>query len=176
MCFSHYFKVVHFLFCHTRYELAQQLQPQSTDDPLGGGTVAHDMQVEIEGDSLQQPPASSADQQSMLGLGQSEVVNGSQQVTLDTPLTDQPLGQGEGKQGQWCCKWLHIIDGLGAGPQGTDCRILDDSMTAWHGLNVCLVEGQSNVCGETQRNHKDMHGITNLAGICCKNDNILEIA
>uniref|UniRef100_A0A671WLP4 Zinc finger protein 236 n=1 Tax=Sparus aurata TaxID=8175 RepID=A0A671WLP4_SPAAU len=78
-----------------RYELAQQLQPQSTDDPLGGGTVAHDMQVEIEGDSLQQPPASSADQQSMLGLGQSEVVNGSQQVTLDAPLTDQPLVQGE---------------------------------------------------------------------------------
>lgn len=130
MCFNHYFKVVHFLFCHTRYELAQQLQPQSTDDPLGGGTVAHDMQVEIEGDSLQQPPASSADQQSMLGLGQSEVVNGSQQVTLDAPPTDQPLVQGEGKQGQWCCQWLHIIDGLAEGPQGTDLRILDDSMTA----------------------------------------------
>ncbi|XP_034729238.1 zinc finger protein 236-like [Etheostoma cragini] len=78
-----------------RYELAQQLQPQSTDDPLGGGAVAHDMQVEIEGDSLQQPSATSAEQQSMLGLGQTEVVNGSQQVTLEAPLTDQPLVQGE---------------------------------------------------------------------------------
>ncbi|XP_037640983.1 zinc finger protein 236-like [Sebastes umbrosus] len=78
-----------------RYELAQQLQPQSTDDPLGGGNVAHDMQVEIEGDSLQQPPATSAEQQSMLGLGQTEVVNGSQQVTLEAPLTDQALVQGE---------------------------------------------------------------------------------
>lgn len=173
---SHYFKVVHFLLCHIRYELAQQLQPQSADDPLGGGTVAHDMQVEIEGDSLQQPPASSADQQSMLGLGQSEVVNGSQQVTLDARLNDQPLVQGEGKQGQrqWCCQWLHIIDGLAAGPQGTDLRILDDSVCmTW--LKCLLLEGQSNVCRETQSNHIDMHGITNLAGICCKNDIILEI-
>uniref|UniRef100_A0A3B4G659 Zinc finger protein 236 n=1 Tax=Pundamilia nyererei TaxID=303518 RepID=A0A3B4G659_9CICH len=32
----------------THYELAQQLQPQSGEDPLGAGTVAHDMQVEIE--------------------------------------------------------------------------------------------------------------------------------
>ncbi|XP_049902815.1 zinc finger protein 236-like [Epinephelus moara] len=78
-----------------RYELAQQLQPQSTDDPLGGGTVAHDIQVEIDGDTLQQPTATSAEQQSMLGLGQTEVVNGSQQVTLEAPLTDQPLVQGE---------------------------------------------------------------------------------
>ncbi|XP_070691522.1 zinc finger protein 236-like [Pempheris klunzingeri] len=78
-----------------RYELAQQLQPQSTEDPLGGGTVAHDMQVEIEGDSLQQSSAASAEQQSMLGLGQTEVGNGGQQVTLEAPLTDQPLVQGE---------------------------------------------------------------------------------
>ncbi|XP_068425075.1 zinc finger protein 236-like isoform X2 [Clinocottus analis] len=78
-----------------RYELAQQLQPQSTDDDPLGGTVDHDMQVEIEGDSLQQQPATSAEQQSMLGLGQAEDVNGSQQVTLETPLTDQPLVQGE---------------------------------------------------------------------------------
>ncbi|XP_028985325.1 zinc finger protein 236-like isoform X2 [Betta splendens] len=78
-----------------RYELAQQLQPQSTEDPLGAGTVTHDIQVEIEGESLQQPPASSADQQSMLGLGQTDVVNGGQQVTLEAPLTDQPLVQGE---------------------------------------------------------------------------------
>uniref|UniRef100_G3NPW0 Zinc finger protein 236 n=1 Tax=Gasterosteus aculeatus aculeatus TaxID=481459 RepID=G3NPW0_GASAC len=81
-----------------RYELSQQLQPQSADDPLGGGTVDHDMQVAIEGDSLQQPSATSAEQQSMLGLGQTEDVNGSQQVTLEAPLTDQQLGQGEGKQ------------------------------------------------------------------------------
>lgn len=56
------------------------------------------MQVAIEGDSLQQPSATSAEQQSMLGLGQTEDVNGSQQVTLEAPLTDQQLGQGEGKQ------------------------------------------------------------------------------
>lgn len=54
------------------------------------------MQVEIEGDALQQAPVATAEQQSMLGLGQAEVVNGGQQVTLDTPLTDQPLVQGEG--------------------------------------------------------------------------------
>uniref|UniRef100_A0A665T090 C2H2-type domain-containing protein n=1 Tax=Echeneis naucrates TaxID=173247 RepID=A0A665T090_ECHNA len=80
-----------------RYELAQQLQPQSTEDPLGAGSVAHDMQVEIEGDSLQQPSVTSAEQQSMLGLGQTEVVNGGQQVTLETTLNDQPLVQGEGR-------------------------------------------------------------------------------
>ncbi|KAK5862695.1 hypothetical protein PBY51_018064 [Eleginops maclovinus] len=78
-----------------RYELAQQLQPGSTDDHLGGGTVAHEMQVEIEGDSLHQPSAISAEQQSMLGLGQTEVVNGSQEVTLEAPLTDQTLVQAE---------------------------------------------------------------------------------
>ncbi|XP_047455577.1 zinc finger protein 236-like isoform X2 [Mugil cephalus] len=78
-----------------RYELGQQLQPQSAEDPLGAGAVAHDMQVEIEGDALQQTPATTAEQQSMLGLGQTEVVNGSQQVTLEAPLTDQALVQGE---------------------------------------------------------------------------------
>ncbi|KAI9520910.1 hypothetical protein NQZ68_013316 [Dissostichus eleginoides] len=78
-----------------RYELAQQLQPQSSDDHLGGGTVDHEMQVEIEGDSLHQPPATSEEQQSMLGLDQTEVVNGSQEVTLEAPLTDQTLVQGE---------------------------------------------------------------------------------
>lgn len=83
----------------TRYELAQQLQPQPNEDPLGAGTVAHDMQVEIEGDGLQQQPVTSAEQQSMLGLGQAEVVNGGQQVTLEAPLSDQPLVQGEGMSG-----------------------------------------------------------------------------
>lgn len=82
--------------CLVRYELAQQLQPQPTEDPLGAAAVAHDMQVEIEGDSLPQPPASSGDQQSLLGLGQTEVVNGSQQVALEAPLTDKRLVQ-EGK-------------------------------------------------------------------------------
>lgn len=85
------------MLCLIRYELAQQLQPQPTEDPLGAAAVAHDMQVEIEGDSLPQPPASSADQQSLLGLGQAEVVNGSQQVTLEAPLTDKQLVQ-EGKE------------------------------------------------------------------------------
>lgn len=60
------------------------------------------MQVEIEGDSLPQPPASSADQQSLLGLGQTDVVNGSQQVTLEAPLTDKRLVQ-EGKQTSGLC-------------------------------------------------------------------------
>ncbi|KAM3872736.1 zinc finger protein 236 [Diretmus argenteus] len=78
-----------------RYELAQQLQPQPTEDSLGGTTVTHDMQVEIEGDTLQQPPATTTEQQSMLGLGQTQVVSGGQQVTLEAPLTDQPLVQGE---------------------------------------------------------------------------------
>lgn len=87
--------------------MAQQLHPQSTEDPLGGGTVAHDIQVEIEGDSLPQQSATSAEQQSMLGLAQTEVVNGSQQVTLEAPLTDQPLVQAEGKQG-----WGPIMDRL----------------------------------------------------------------
>ena len=86
-----------FLIHRTRYELAQQLQPESTDDPLGASSVAHDMQVEIEGDSLQQQPATSEEQQNMLGLSQTEVVNGGHQVTLEAPLSDQPLVQGEGK-------------------------------------------------------------------------------
>lgn len=60
--------------------------------------MAHEMQVEIEGDSLHQPPATSAEQQSMLGLGQTDVVNGGQQVTLDAPLADQQLVQGEGRK------------------------------------------------------------------------------
>lgn len=91
----------------TRYELAQQLQPQTTEDPLGAGTVAHEMQVEIEGDTLQQPAVTSAEQQTMLGLGQTEVVNGGQQVTLEAPLTDQPLVQGEGKSNLCEHHWLH---------------------------------------------------------------------
>lgn len=82
---------------YIRYELAQQLQAPATEDPLGGPTVNHDIQVEIEGGSLQQPPATVAEQQSMLELGQTEIVNGGQQVTLETALTDQPLVQEEGK-------------------------------------------------------------------------------
>lgn len=85
-----------------RYELAQQLQPQPTEDPLGAAAVAHDMQVEIEGDSLPQTSASSGEQQSLLGLGQAEVVNGGQQVTLEATLTDKRLVQ-EGKQVSGLC-------------------------------------------------------------------------
>lgn len=83
-----------------RYELAQQLQPQSAEDPLGAASVAHDMQVEIEGDSLQHPPTTSAEQHSMLGLSQTDVVNG-QQVTLEEPLTDPQLVEAEGKRSCW---------------------------------------------------------------------------
>ncbi|XP_024119272.1 zinc finger protein 236 [Oryzias melastigma] len=78
-----------------RYELAQQLQPQSGEDPLGAGAVAHDIPVEMEPESLQQPAATTAEQQGMLGLTQTEVVNGGQQVSLEAPLTDQTLVQGE---------------------------------------------------------------------------------
>uniref|UniRef100_A0A673A1B1 Zinc finger protein 236 n=1 Tax=Sphaeramia orbicularis TaxID=375764 RepID=A0A673A1B1_9TELE len=95
-----------------RYELAQQLQPQSTEDPLGGGSVTHDMQVEIEGDSLQQPPVTAAEQQGMLGLGQTEVVNGGQQVTLEAPLTDQPLVQTEGQNHIWYRVYLEAGSAL----------------------------------------------------------------
>lgn len=80
-----------------RYELAQQLQPQSAEDHLGASAVAHDLPVEMETESLQQGPPTTAEQQGILGLAQTEVVNGGQQVTLEAPLTDQPLVQGEGK-------------------------------------------------------------------------------
>ncbi|XP_038145267.1 zinc finger protein 236-like isoform X3 [Cyprinodon tularosa] len=76
-----------------RYELAQQLQPQSGDDPLGTGGVTHDMPVEMEAESLQQGTTTTVEQQGMLGLGQTEVVNGGPQVSLDAPLTDQALVQ-----------------------------------------------------------------------------------
>ncbi|MEQ2249622.1 hypothetical protein ILYODFUR_031291, partial [Ilyodon furcidens] len=80
-----------------RYELAQQLQPQSGEDPLGTGAVTHDMPVEMEAESLQQAATTTTTvQQGMLGLSQAEVVNGGQQVTLEPPLTDQTLVQGEG--------------------------------------------------------------------------------
>lgn len=84
-----------------RYELAQQLQPQS-EDPLGEAAVAHEVQVEMEGESLPQPPAATAEQQSMLGLSEAEVVNGTQTVTLEAPLTDQALVQGEGERKFLC--------------------------------------------------------------------------
>lgn len=74
------------------------MQPPSAEDPLEAGTVPHDMQVEMEGNSLQQPPATSCEQQSMLGLGQAEGVNGGQPVTLEAQLTNQPLVQGEGNK------------------------------------------------------------------------------
>lgn len=83
--------------CQTRYELAQQLQPQSGEDPLGAGAVAHDMPVEMEAESLPQASAATSEQQDILELGQAEVVNGGQEVTLEAPLTNQPLVQDEGK-------------------------------------------------------------------------------
>uniref|UniRef100_A0A1A7X756 Zinc finger protein 236 n=1 Tax=Iconisemion striatum TaxID=60296 RepID=A0A1A7X756_9TELE len=78
-----------------RYELAQQLQPQTGEDPLGAGAVTHDMPAEMETESLQQASNTTADQQSMLELGQTEVVNGGQQVTLEGSLNNQPIVQGE---------------------------------------------------------------------------------
>jgi len=88
-----------------RYELAQQLQPQPAEDPLGGTTVSHEIQVEIEDDGLDAhaPPGGGAvEQQGMLGLGQAQVgvvggVGVGQQVTLEAELSDQPLIQTDGK-------------------------------------------------------------------------------
>uniref|UniRef100_A0A8C7LPF8 Zinc finger protein 236 n=1 Tax=Oncorhynchus mykiss TaxID=8022 RepID=A0A8C7LPF8_ONCMY len=87
-----------------RYELAQQLHQQqnpepSLDDPMDGTTVTHDLQVELEDGTLQQeaPPTVGSEQQGMLDLGQAQVVDGGQQVSLETQLSDQPLGQEEGK-------------------------------------------------------------------------------
>ncbi|XP_030637946.1 zinc finger protein 236 [Chanos chanos] len=86
-----------------RYELAQQFQqqqaasdPSSLDDPMGGTTVTHDMQVEmVDRGGLQQqpPPAVGPETQSMLELGQAQVVGGPQQVTLQTQLTEEGLVQ-----------------------------------------------------------------------------------
>uniref|UniRef100_A0A1A8CG85 Zinc finger protein 236 n=1 Tax=Nothobranchius kadleci TaxID=1051664 RepID=A0A1A8CG85_NOTKA len=78
-----------------RYELAQQMHSQTSEDPLGNGAVTHDMPAEMETESLQQASNTTADQQSMLELGQTEVVNGGHQVTLEGSLNDQPLVQGE---------------------------------------------------------------------------------
>nr|XP_023835956.1 zinc finger protein 236-like [Salvelinus alpinus] len=86
-----------------RYELAQQLhqqqnpEPSPLDDPMDGTTVTHDLQVELEDGTLQQeaPPTVGSEQQGMLELGQAQVVDGGQQVSLETQLSDQPLGQEE---------------------------------------------------------------------------------
>ncbi|KAJ8411571.1 hypothetical protein AAFF_G00163790 [Aldrovandia affinis] len=85
-----------------RYELAQQIQQQqapgenpSLDDPMDGGGVGATMQVEIDGDTLQPPPAVDPEQQGILGLGPGQVVGAAQQVALETQLGDQPLVQEE---------------------------------------------------------------------------------
>ncbi|XP_029536016.2 zinc finger protein 236-like isoform X3 [Oncorhynchus nerka] len=86
-----------------RYELAQQLhqqlnpEPSTLDDPMDGTTVTHNLQVELEDGTLQQeaPPTVGSEQQGMLGLDQAQVVDGGQQVSLETQLSDQPLGQEE---------------------------------------------------------------------------------
>lgn len=87
------FFLLWFLSLYIRYELAQQLQNQSAEDPLEG---TNEIQVEISDGSLQQAPTTTPEQQSILGLDQTEVVNDDQQVTLEAPLADQPLVQGEG--------------------------------------------------------------------------------
>uniref|UniRef100_A0AAY4EIS5 C2H2-type domain-containing protein n=1 Tax=Denticeps clupeoides TaxID=299321 RepID=A0AAY4EIS5_9TELE len=93
-----------------RYELAQQFQqqqtstdPSSLDDPMGGNTVAHDLQVEIEGNGLQPPPppptvSVGPEQQGILELGQTQVVGSPQQVALQTPLTEETLVQDDGEK------------------------------------------------------------------------------
>ncbi|XP_048848469.1 zinc finger protein 236-like isoform X2 [Brienomyrus brachyistius] len=86
-----------------RYELAQQLQQQgqeasgepSLDTSIAGVGDGATIQVEIEADALQQSPAVGADQQSMLGLPQAQVVGGSQQEALQEQLAEPPLVQDE---------------------------------------------------------------------------------
>ncbi|XP_059921116.1 zinc finger protein 236-like isoform X3 [Gadus macrocephalus] len=79
-----------------RYELAQQLQPQPPEDSLGGTTVSHEIQVEIEDEDLEGQAASGGgEQQGMLELGQAQVVGSGQQVTLEAELSEQPLIQTE---------------------------------------------------------------------------------
>nr|XP_015212650.1 PREDICTED: zinc finger protein 236 isoform X2 [Lepisosteus oculatus] len=84
-----------------RYELAQQLQqpqqpppPPSLDDPMAPPAVSAEIQVEIEGEELQQPAAVSSEQENMLGLSQPQVA-GPQQTGLEQQLSDQPLVQDE---------------------------------------------------------------------------------
>ncbi|XP_041104496.1 zinc finger protein 236-like isoform X3 [Polyodon spathula] len=81
-----------------RYELVQQLQQQqqqtSLDNSMVQQAVTSEMQVEIEGDELQQPTSVSTEQQAMLGLSQQQVV-GTQQAELEQQLNDQPLVQDE---------------------------------------------------------------------------------
>lgn len=108
--------------------------------------MAHDMQVEIEGDSLQQPSATSAEQQSMLGLGQTEVVNGSQQVTLEAPLTDQPLVQGEGRRRPGVAYHRQAYQVQSQGPW--------TRASVWIKLLTFLLESQPNVYQVTQMTTK----------------------
>ncbi|XP_039592540.1 zinc finger protein 236-like isoform X1 [Polypterus senegalus] len=82
-----------------RYELAQQIQQHqqqqnSLDDGIAQQAVTSEMQVEIEGDDLQQSTTVSAESQTILSLTQQQVV-ATQQTDLDQQLTDQPLVQDE---------------------------------------------------------------------------------
>lgn len=54
------------------------------------------MQVEIESEELQQTEAVTTDQETILDLDQQQVVD-SEETELRPQLTDQPLGQEEGK-------------------------------------------------------------------------------
>ncbi|XP_072906687.1 zinc finger protein 236-like isoform X2 [Hemitrygon akajei] len=95
-----------------RYELAQQIQQQQQQQqqeqqaaPLDDNGLVESMehqndpsagqaQVQIQASELQQPSTISADQQTMLGLSQEQVV-GPQQSGLGQQLTDQQLVQDE---------------------------------------------------------------------------------
>ena len=83
---------------------------------MDGTTVTHDLQVELEDGTLQQeaPPTVGSEQQGMLDLGQAQVVDGGQQVSLETQLSDQPLGQEEGKS-------VSVLEGIS----------LDKAQTHW---------------------------------------------
>lgn len=86
-----------------RYELAQQLQQHqqaaSIDDTTVDQQSIHvstQMQVEIESEELQQTEAVTTDQEAILDLDQQQVVD-SEETGLRSQLSDQPLGQEEGK-------------------------------------------------------------------------------
>uniref|UniRef100_A0A8C8EST9 C2H2-type domain-containing protein n=1 Tax=Oncorhynchus tshawytscha TaxID=74940 RepID=A0A8C8EST9_ONCTS len=98
--------------------LHQQLNPEPStlDDPMDGTTVTHNLQVELEDGTLQQeaPPTVGSEQQGMLGLDQAQVVDGSQQVSLETQLSDQTLGQEEGTS-------VSVLEGISLDKAQTHC-------------------------------------------------------
>ncbi|KAG7256039.1 hypothetical protein CRUP_020062, partial [Coryphaenoides rupestris] len=130
--------------CDTTYELAQQLQPQPAEDPLGGTTVSHEIQVEIEDDGLdvQAAPGGPVEQQGMLGLGQAQVVvGGGGERPTDSYVTNQhalpqTIGQFETQtlpqptyEQQTLTQEFSIAEGYTQQPHFSTVQQLQDSST-----------------------------------------------